>query len=245
MPKIDFFSQKSFLFIFVKMQARFNFFTLQELLRVGDLHNFKNFVRSHENAFLGRVLHFKHQIIASQNVDILRYVLGEVSPPTFDDIHHAFYTNNVELINVVCKHSSQQTLNESLIGVSNFPPKLIKLLLDHGANPNAEEGAAMCQAAENGRLNVIKLYMAFGGKLDAKVLSSACLRENYEVAFWLYQRGVRGGIESPGFQEFKQAKQIEAQRKIYFWYLRKLMKNKDFLMKQASSRYDALFVTCA
>jgi hypothetical protein len=228
-------------------RPHFNGFVLSDIIRTGsygeDLDGFKRFVKAHIQPFDFNKEYLLEHVIASKHIDAMDYFMTEVVQPTFTHIHHALSTEDVGVVKAVCDHASREHLNIALIGaVVSASMKLINTLLEYGADPNFEDSAAMLNAAEHGRLNVLRFLHARGGILEPQLLSAACYWEHHTVAFWLYQKGVRSEYESPGFVEFLKQKQIVAQRKIYFWYMKNsLLRNKNFLLAQASKSYDALF----
>jgi len=236
----------------VWMANFFNGFVLYDILSSKEdpvnIDVFKNLIKGHmknrnfSSSFWNRAL---ERVIASERLDAIEYFLTEVTKPDYTHLHTALHTRNPAVVNLVCQHALPVSINLALVGaVASAPIKFVNLLLDFGADPNhCELGGAVENAAARGHLKILRLLHARGGKLTPSALREACRWGHNDVAFWIYAKGVRchESLYTQEFLDLKREKENEAQRKIYFWYMKRLMCNKEFIMKQAFKSYDKLF----
>lgn len=188
------------------------------------------------------------KLICSRRFETLAIVLSKYATPTQYDLIEALSMLYEDIFELLCKHASSEHKNFVLpLTCKSWPEKYATILLDNGANPNTNKGLAMRVAVECGRLDVLKLLHKYGGILTVDLFDIACYNWENKVAYWLYLNGIYDqNVETESFRSYKEEqneKRQVAARKIYFWYLSKLMKNKAFLMKQASKKYDELFNT--
>jgi len=185
-----------------------------------------------------------HHVIESERIFAVSYVLTKFDKKTnWLDIGCARDTLNVDILDVICKHAPLKELNRALVDMAFFSPEYIEVLLNNGADPNTDGGRALLAAAEECALDTLKLLHSRGGRIFPALFDAACYWGSCETAYWLYLRGVRG-YETPDFIAYKarqDAIRDAAQRKIYFWILPKLYRNKEFVMRQASKSYNDLF----
>jgi len=236
-----------FLFILILVVILSKIMNREEFLKTvirgsyGDLKAFKQLLCENLHIALEPSV-LLPRVIVSQRIDVLEYTLTVVPPPQCDDIILAIETGNMEVIDYVCKNVDDG-INLVYALVEERTIKFAKVLLDHGANPNCLYGLPMLSAVQHGDFEMLKLLFFYGGILTSDLFDLAIENGDYKIAYWLSLYGLNG-YETPGFIAYKAqqaAIRDAAQRKIYFWILPKLYRNKEFVMRQASKSYNDLF----
>lgn len=214
------------------------FYTVRNGL-YGDLDRFKSFLEAHEIS----VPLLVRAVIVSERIDTMNYVLKKFQYTTnWHEISLAAGTRSLQMMMLVCRHAEKEDLNYGLRTGLISNKIFLRVLLDNGADPNINSGAPLIYSAEKGWFDTLKTLHARGGQLTPAVFDAACYWDHYDIAYWVYLHGVCG-FEDPGFLAYKarqDAIRNEAQRKIYFWILPKLMRNKEFIKRQANKAYDKL-----
>ena len=149
-----------------------------------------------------------------------------------------------DMCSTLQKYGDIHTLDVSLCKACEYNTHIYaKILLDHGADPNASDGQPGFTAAEHGFLDTLKLLFSRGARLRGRFFDAASYWGYHDVAYWIYLHGVRG-YETVEFEIYKarqEAIRDAAARKIYFWIFPKLYRNTEFVMRQAEKSYDNLF----
>lgn len=111
-------------------------------------------------------------------------------------------SGNLEIVQYLLKtgKNSQETLNDALWALCNARPrpdtlKIAQLLLDSGAQVNSQNTTPLHRAASNGSLELVKLLVSKGAKVNAvskelsMPLAEAVRADNLEIAKFLLEHG--------------------------------------------------------
>ena len=186
------------------------------------------------------------------NSHILEYVLSKGVKPTSGSLYQAVRTGNMEGVKFLADMledtpDKTKILTTALYilvvnGAAEDVPG-IEFLIARGANP--KDVSIVDRSITCGSFNIVRTLDAHGVMFEDKHVDIALCFGQFEVAYWLYQKGLRGAEEVPyEFLQYKAERDAErnaAARKIYFWIRPKLYRNPEFVMRQAERSYNALF----
>ena len=186
------------------------------------------------------------------NRHILEYVLSKGVKPTSGSLFHAARANTMEGAEFLVEFlkddpDKTKTLTTALYLVvtngdkENVPG--IEFLIAQGADP--KDFHVVDRSITCGSFKIVRTLDTHGAVFVNEHVDIALRFGQFEVGYWLYQKGLRGVDEVPySFLQYKAERDAErdaAVRKIYFWILPKLYRNSEFVMRQASKSYDTLF----
>jgi len=183
-------------------------------------------------------------IIASSRADTLAHIMSTGFRPGVCDIKLTIQHEKPGFLDILCKNANSTDLSQVLpFATTQVTPIYTEILLKNGADPNFDGGRAFFDATELGRLDIMKVLYKHGTKLRADFFNAACYWGHNEAAYWLHLNGL-SGYETIEFEQYKaqqDLKRLHAQRKIYFWYMERLCRNREFQLRQAAKSYDSLY----
>ena len=125
-----------------------------------------------------------------------------INQKDFRPLSKASESGNLEIVQYLLKtgKNSQGTLNDALWALCNARPKpdtlkIAQLLLDSGAQVNSQNTTPLHSAASNGSLELVKLLVSKGAKVNAvdkefsMPLAKAVQADNLEIAKFLLEQG--------------------------------------------------------
>lgn len=120
-----------------------------------------------------------HHAIVRADLDVLRVLLGRGADPSdlHEDFENAVFRNELELVEVLLTGPRQPCLpcrsTGLRIAVKNKSAEIIRLLLESGANVNHDGAAALLQAVEASRSDLVAILISGHIRASASSLDAA------------------------------------------------------------------------